>query len=57
MKKIYIQPVAEVHEAMTVDHVLVQGSDEVKSYTQGEDINIGDEDDEANSFGKSLWEE
>ena len=58
MKKIYIQPVAEMLETMTVDCVLVKGSDEVKSYDIGNDINIGDEDEdeEANSFGKSLWE-
>lgn len=56
MKKRYIQPVAEMLETMMVDNVLVKGTNDVKSYEIGEDINIGDED-EVNSYGKSLWEE
>ena len=56
MKKTYIRPAIELHDIMPAGQVLVKGSDDVKSYEKGEDINVGDTDD-ANVMNKSLWDE
>ena len=56
MKKIYIQPVLEKYDLIPAGKVLVQGTDGVNNYKEGETINVGDTDD-ANVMSKSLGDE
>ena len=58
MKRTYLQPVTETHLGVLAANVLVNGSDDVNLYKHdsSDDIYIGDEDD-ANSFNTSLWDE
>ena len=56
MKTKYIKPETELTQSVWGTDLLVRGSDQVEDYKKGSDIVVGDED-EANSFNNSLWDE
>ena len=57
--KEYVTPETEIIEMYTThDTMVVEGSLKVNEFKGTQDINLGgDEEDEANSMSKDLWDE
>lgn len=55
--KRYIQPFTEIIPLMTIENLLLGGSDQVNPLQPGDDIIIDGDERETNSTSRSLWDE